>query len=191
MNAKHHLNSDRVLERPDTGLRRPRRGFSVLEVSIVAALSGFLFLMISSVWVGFGRSLADSIAQAKVVSESEMALHTIRRDFRGSLPGTEQGRRDAGLLVGMLVSGSDQVLLCYDSDSPNGVADWAAPDRVVRYELTGGQLLRVDQTTGNVFVVANHVQDFQVTKLANSTRIVLGLAYRDFARQYILHIQYP
>ena len=168
-----------------------RAGFSILEISLVAGLTGFLVLMISALWVGLGGALADTIAQAKVVSEAEMALQTVRRDLRGSLPGTETGLRDEGLLVGQLIVGGDQLRLCYDGPTPDGVANWAGPDRVIRYEVQGNQLLRIDQTTGSVFVVANHVSDFRVVGFTETTRIDLDLRYRDFDRHYTLIVQRP
>lgn len=168
-----------------------RRAFSVLEVTIVAALTGFLLLMISSVWIGLGRALTDTIVHGKVVSEAEMALDTIRRDLRGSLPGTELGTPDEGRLVGQLVSGGNQLLLCYDGGAANGVADWAAPDFVVRYEVQGGQLVRVDQNNGTVFLMADYVDDFRVTALTDAVRLELDLLFRDFDRSYVLEVQTP
>jgi hypothetical protein len=176
-------------------LRRPSpnsgAGFSVLEISLVAGLTSFLVLMVAGLWQGFGGALSDTIAQARVVSEAHLALQTLRRDLRGSLPGTELGPRDAGLLVGRLIVGDEELRLCYDGPVPNGQAEWAAPDRVIRYEVQGDQLVRIDQTTGSLFVVADHVEQFRVVGFPETTQIELSLEFRGFNRHYTWIVQQP
>jgi hypothetical protein len=172
--------------------RRPGPGgFSLVEVMIVALLTSLLFLMISGIWTGFGRSLSDSVAQGRVVTEAALAVETLRRDLRGTLPGMETGSLERGRMVGRLVVGGTQLRLCFDGDPADGSANWAAPDVVLVYQVQDGQLVRLDQTAGSSFVVADNVQQFQVTEQAGGVRIELTVGFRDFARTYTIITRDP
>jgi type II secretory pathway pseudopilin PulG len=68
-----------------------RRGFTLLEVSLVAGLTSFLVLMVPSTWTAFGRSMSDAIIRSKVAQEANLALAALQGDLGGYLPEQEGG----------------------------------------------------------------------------------------------------
>ena len=139
----------------------------------------------------FVRSATDIISQTQVVSAAQFALESFRRDLTGNLPENPNGTKLEGKMVGTLVTVDARLLLCYDGDPLNEIADWAAPDRVMVYEVQGGQLIRTDQQSGAAFVVANNVSDFTVTQLASGLRIELTFERGNFTRTYTLISEDP
>jgi hypothetical protein len=159
---------------------------------IVVSMSAFLFLMISGLWTAFGRSLADTIAQTRVIGEANMAVDTLRRDLGGNLPEAVTGPTQRGKCMGWFVTGGgSRLILCFDGEPSNGTADWAPPDTTVVYEVQDSQLVRTNQETGSSFVVANHVEDFDVRDQLFGLRIELTIAFRDFTRTYTIVTRDP
>ena len=168
------------------------RGFSLIELMIVATMTSFLMLMLSGVWRAFGRSLIETSAQARLLCEADLAVETLRRDFCGHLPGTDTGDLETGKLLGRLVlAGGSQLLLCFDGPPANGAADWAAPDTVVLYRVQNEQLLRIDQQAGSVFVVSDGVEQFAVVDQPHGVTIDLTLRRRNLSRTYTFETQDP
>ena len=66
-----------------------RKGFTLLEVTIVSGLMVFLAVLLSSAWTGVGRSTTDLIARSQLLQEMNLAVAAISRDLGGSLPNPE------------------------------------------------------------------------------------------------------
>jgi type II secretory pathway component PulJ len=171
--------------------RQRQRAFSLPEVMIAALLSAFLLLMVSGMWSALGRSMAENVADGHVAADAALALETLRRDLSGNLPGANTGEKQQGRLVGRLVVGGEQLRLCFDGAPTNGEADWTGPDVVVVYELDTDHLVRTDQGTGTVFVVAHGVEQFLVTDEGTGVRIDLSLSRRGASRTYTFVSQDP
>ena len=121
------------------------RAFTLVEVMVVTAMTAFLFLMMSGMWHSVGRSMNDSLVEARVSQEAHFVLEVLRRDLGGFLPGEEKEEDDENKLVGRLATASKQLRLCFDSDNPDGLPDWGKPDTVIVYEVQDEQLLRIEQ----------------------------------------------
>ncbi|MFV2069236.1 MAG: type II secretion system protein J [Pirellulales bacterium] len=166
-------------------------GFTLIELMVVTATMAFLSMLIAGIWAGLARSSTDTMAQARLVSAAQFALESFRRDLAGSLPENPNGTRLQGMMVGSLVTSDARLLLCFDGAPMNEVADWAAPDTVIVYEVQNGQLIRTDQQSGTAFVVADNVSAFSVTQLAGGLRIELTVVRGNFTRTYTLVSQDP
>ncbi len=175
---------------PRAPLRR-QTGFTLIEVMVVTATMAFLSMLIAGIWAGLVRSTTDTMAQSRLVSDAQFALESFRRDLAGSLPEDRNGTKLQGMMVGSLVTSDARLLLCFDGEPMNEIADWAAPDTVIIYEVQAGQLMRTDQQSGTAFVVADNVSDFSVTQLASGLRIELTLARGNFTRTYTLISEDP
>ncbi len=166
------------------------RGFSLVELMVVAAMTSFLLLMMSGMWRAFGRSLIETSDQARLLCEADLAVETLRRDFCGYLPASDTGDLKAGkLLARLVIGGGSGILLCFDGPPANGVADWAAPDVVVSYVVQQGQLLRVNQQAGTVFVACEGVELFSAVEQADGVLIQLTVRRRDISRTYTFVVQ--
>ncbi len=158
---------------------------------ISVGLSAFLMLMVSGMSADLWRSMASNAQEVKVSGEATFALETLRRDFGGQLPGDLTGEKGLGSLVGRLVVGDDQLMLCFDGAPVNGTADWVAPDVVITYDVQDGRLVRTDSTTFTTFTVADHVTQFKVIDQGTGVRIELTLESRNINRTYTLVTQDP
>src|SRR5947208_980059 len=115
-------------------LPRPGRpAYTLLELLIVAALMGFLVVLLGQAWHSLGRAGVDVLVRCRVTHEARLALAALSADLGGSL-GDSAGRLGGpahGKFVGRLQPGGTQLWLCFDgSSTPNGVADWGPPDTV-------------------------------------------------------------
>lgn len=173
---------------------RGRTGLTLVEVAIVGGLMAFLAVLLSHTWSGLGKPTAELAARSRVTQEARLAVASLGRDLGGFLPAPEGRLGEAGLyrLVGRLQPGGTQLWLCYDGGStPNGLPDWAAPDRVVVYEVQSGKLVRWDQANGTTFVVARYVEDFRLENLGDCVRITLSFRFRTVARTFTLVARAP
>jgi prepilin-type N-terminal cleavage/methylation domain-containing protein len=168
---------------------RPRRGFTVLEVSVATGLLALLAVLISAVWVGFGRPSAEADRRARLATEANLAVAALAADLGGGIA-DESGRRLEGkaLLryVGRQEPGGSQLWLCFDGGpSPNGMADWGPPDTVIVYQVEGGMLVRQDQNANTSRAVAADVAGFGAEDLGDGrVQITLTLASRDLSETY-------
>jgi hypothetical protein len=142
-------------------------------------------------WFSLGRSSVDGLANSRLAGEARMAADVFSRDFSGCLPGATTGGKPLGRLMGRLLVGGSELRLCYEGTPENGSADWTTPDRIVVYGLDSGQLTRSDLEAGTCFVVADHVEDFQLTELGTGVQIDLTLRQRDLQRTYTFVVQDP
>jgi prepilin-type N-terminal cleavage/methylation domain-containing protein len=174
--------------------RRGRRGFSLVEVSIVSGLMAVLAVMLANAWSGLGRPLLEAAVRTRLAQEADLALASLSRDLGGYLSDTvgRTGGKATYLFVGRLQPGGSQLWLCFDGgSSPNGQADWAPPDTVISYEVVGNALVRWDQTAGTSFVVARNVNSFQLQDLGNELQISLTLSFRTVSQTYTLIAKDP
>lgn len=169
--------------------RRP--GFTLIELLITSGLMGFLAILVSSAWFAFGRSIADSTQRCRVVQEASLAFETLARDLGGQHPETTTGGRELGREVGRLVVSSSRWMLCFDGEPADDTANWTAPDTVISYELVDGQLVRRDENTGAMFVVATNVEQLVVEDETDGIRIELTLRYRDLTRTFTMLAEDP
>ncbi len=160
-----------------------RRGFSLLEVTIGAAMAGAVAIMASGVAFDVTRHLVGNIAETQVAAEARLAIESFRRDFGGSSPDLRTGERNEWRLVGRLVPSVDELRLCFDADQ-DASADWIAPDRVITYSLDGNRLVRSDAVSGNVFTVARFVDDVQFVVVGGRIEISIDFAFGDFTETY-------
>ena len=180
-----------LLKRLPTGRFRRQCGFTLVEVMVVTTMTAFLSMMVAGIWSGLLRSTTDTMTQSRLVSDAQFALESLRRDLAGSVPEERSGTKLEGMIVGTLATADDRLLLCFDAEPLNEIADWAAPDRVIVYEVQNGQLIRTDQQSGTSFVVVDNVSNFGVTQLVSGVRIELTIERGKFNRTYTLISQDP
>jgi type II secretory pathway component PulJ len=168
---------------PSLRLPSRRKAFTLLEATVVCLLMVLLSMLLSTIWSGMGRPLADTVARARVTQEATLARASFARDWAGSLPNSI-GARSEGRLVGRQVVGGSELRLCFDGGSCNGNADWATPDAVIAYQVQSNRLTRVDQNSLETVTVANDVQSMTVTDLLDAVQIDLTIEYREVARTY-------
>lgn len=166
------------------GPRRRSNGFTLLEVMVVGIVMGFLALILSGAWAGFGRPSADAIVRCRVAQEANMASACLARDFGGGLPDQITGGKQAGRLVGALAVDDSQLWLCFDGDPANGEADWGSSDTVVTYDVQDNGLVRSNQQTETKFLAASNVEQMQVSQTKEEIQIDLMFTYRDMTRTY-------
>ena len=159
---------------------------------IATAITAFLFLMMSGMWRGLTASINDSLIDARIAQEAHFVLEAMRRDLGGFLPGKEKEERDENKLVGRLATAANQLMLCYDDDKADGVAEWGKPDTVIVYEVQDEQLLRIEQTNkGKFIVVANNITDFTPTQLVNGVQVAFTVTFQGISKTYTLISQEP
>ena len=122
--------------------RRRQTGFTLIEVMVVTATMAFLSMLIAGIWAGLVRSTTDTMAQARLVSAAQFAFESFRRDLAGSLPEDQNGTRLQGIMVGSLVTSDARLLLCFDGEPMNEIADWAAPDTRPTVETCSGPSMK-------------------------------------------------
>lgn len=176
--------------------RRPdiRRGFTLVEALVVSGLMALLAYLLGQTWSGLGRPTADLAARGRVAHEARLASAALSRDLGGSLDSTagRTGQKALGKFVGRMQPNSSELWLCFDGgSSPNGVADWAAPDTVIVYQAQGGRLVRWDQSANTTFTVARYVDTLAVQDLGDRVRISLTFTYRGATRTYTLIARDP
>jgi prepilin-type N-terminal cleavage/methylation domain-containing protein len=170
------------------------RGFTLIEVSIVSILMAMLALLLAETWSGLGRPLVETAARSRLTQEANLALAALARDLGGCLSDNagRAGRKSVYAFVGRMQPGGTQLWLCFDGGAnPNGTADWAAPDTVISYEVDNARLVRLNQTAGTSFVVAQNVGSFLVENLGSECQITVTFVYRNYSQTYQLIAQDP
>jgi type II secretory pathway pseudopilin PulG len=167
--------------RLNRGRNPHRRGFTVLEMTVVVLLMVFISMLVASIWSNFGGPSSRTSARIGLTREAQLALQMLSRDLDGRLDNPAPADQSPYSLVGRIPSASApswRVLqnsaplqLCYDAGTtPDGVADWGANggvDTVVTYTFQGDALVRTVENGGPTTVVARQVQAFEVTPLSN------------------------
>lgn len=172
-----------------------RRGFTLLEATIVSGLMALLAVVLSSAWIGVGRPAADLIARSQLFQEMNMAVTALSRDLGGSVANPEGrlGSKTQARWVGWMQPANAQLWLCFDGGTdPNGQADWGPPDTVIVYQLESNALVRWDQNTGTSFTVAKNMDKMEITALGSeSISVQLTFKYRQLVRTCTLIARTP
>lgn len=148
-------------------------------------------MMVANFWCSFSQAASENLADIAIAAEARLAHETFRRDFSGCLPGVNTGTRTLGRCVGRLRPQGDYLMLCFDGSPVNQIADWNSPDTVVEYTLENGQLLRSDNQSDTVLVVADGVMEFTVTEHSDGLTLELTLERQDLSRTYTWRTQDP
>jgi len=159
---------------------------SLLEVTIGSVMAAVIAMMAASVTMDLSRHLADNIARTRVATEARMAIESFRRDFGGNDPEGGTGDRNRWRLVGSMVPSAGELRLCFDADV-DGSADWVAPDRVIIYYESNGQLIRSDVQNGRTNVVAHLVDGINFEVIGNELRITLDLNLGKVSETYVFN----
>jgi prepilin-type N-terminal cleavage/methylation domain-containing protein len=183
--------------------RTRRRGFTLMEVTIVSALMALLAVLLSTMWINIVRPAAEISSRCYVTQEAQFAMASLAADLSGSLPGGDArlggkqvlGFAPGGWMVTTDAGGNSQLWLCFDGGTPpNGRPDWGGvPDVVVEYLLDGAKLARYDRSAGTTFVVADGVVSFRVTPPTSDGMIQIALALRrgSVTRTYTMYARAP
>lgn len=171
---------------------RTRRGFSLIETSVVSLLLVVLSIMLTSVWVGLCRPTLDGAARCRMILEANLAATALARDLGGFLADDSGrlGNLDDGQFVGRQIPSSNHLRLCYHGSGAGTDLTplWASPDTVISYQLQGTNLVRWNEAGGGSVVVANCLTSFDVEPLSDGTgiQITMQFAARDLSLTYTL-----
>jgi hypothetical protein len=167
-----------------------RRAITVVEVSLVAALTAFLVLMISAAWTGLGRATTETQVRCQLAQEARLVAQALRRDLGGYQPEGMDGDKLRYRVVGLSAGDGTELRICYDMDA-DAAADWAWPDEVVRYCVDGERLVRRRESNSSQFTVAGHVSGWEVNQEADGVRIHLTMAYRNITTTHTMVANVP
>ena len=176
------------------GMESCRRGFTLMETTLVSVLMTVLAIILSAAWTGFERPTISVIARARLAREMTLAVDCLARDLGGSLANADArlGEKQQAAFVGWLLPGDGQLWLCFDGGSlPNGEADWTTPDTVVVYMLDGDRLIRWDQMADTTFVAARNVAAVNFSLQGDELQIGLTLTCQNVTRHCTLTARTP
>lgn len=186
-----------------TPMPNHRKGFSLVELTIVSVLLVVLALLLSSAWVGVGRAAADLIGRSQLVQERDLAIASLSRDLGGC--SVEPDARNGEKLTGRWLKWeypnnvslpSNQDLILYYDGGTNSTGDTLAntvvhylvapdPDPKVATQIPAPLILvrriTVNGGTPTDFTVARNVYSMTVVPdgtPVNSVAIVLCFKYR-------------
>jgi prepilin-type N-terminal cleavage/methylation domain-containing protein len=169
-----------------------RKGFTLVELMVVSALMAVLAVLLSSAWVGVGRTAAGLIGRSQLVQERDLAVVALSRDLGGCLvdPDARKGEKINGRWLKWeypnndLLSSNQDLKLYYDRDL-NGAP---LSNTEIRYLVVqdpdpkASTLILVRRKTvdgtSTDFTVARNVYSMAVTPDENAVRIVLCFKYR-------------
>ncbi len=176
-------------------ISRHRRGFTLLEFTLVSGLMVIMAWVISSAWAGLGHPTVDLMARSQLLQETDMVVTALSRDLGGALadPTGRIGGKKVGQWVGWMVPSPTQLWLCFDGGpNPDGQAEWEPPDTVIIYQWNSdGTLTRTDRTTNTTFTVAKNISSMSVTSDSTFIYIQLTFNYRDLTRTCTLAARFP
>jgi prepilin-type N-terminal cleavage/methylation domain-containing protein len=189
-----------------------RRGFTLVEVTIVSAMTATLAMLLSSVWVwtnnaGFPN---DLILRGRLLQEMDMAVSAFSRDLGGSLAiPSSMDDIHQGRWIGWRTLTDNDVQFCYDGGAtPDGAISWTGtPDTVIHYYLDDDPdaslstkiLVREDENAGTTFTVARFVDNMEVASesVAGGEMIKITLTFksqhvnREYVRKCTLNVRAP
>lgn len=170
-----------------------RRGFSLIEATIVSIFLAFLALLLSATWSAFIRPTSDIAGRGRIAQEVSLAVASLSRDLSGSHADNRTEGKQSCKLVGRMQPDNTQLRLCYDSpDSPNGVADWSSPDLIVSYYVDDQKLIRWNEDTGALYVVARDISSFAAEDQGDgSVKLTLNFQYRKLSQTYTMIARDP
>ncbi len=168
-----------------------RRGFTLLELTLVGTFLAILGVLLAGVSSGLVRGLVDAVARNKVTHAANLASASLSHDLAGSVPG-QLGSKNSGRYVGRLTPNNTSLWLCFDGGAtPNGIADWAGPDTVITYEVVAKQLVRTNRNIQQTFTVTGYVDKLTVADSADGVQLQLTFSYRDTKSTYMFLARNP
>lgn len=174
-------------------IRPRRRGFSLIEATIVTIFLSFLAVILSATWAAFIRPTSDIAGRCRIAQEASLAVASLSRDLAGSHADNRTAGKGNYKVVGRSQPDGSQLRLCFDGgDPPNGTADWNAPDLVVSYYVEDGKLIRWNEDTEATYVVARDVASFGAVDQGDGTvELTLTFQYRQVTQAYTLIARDP
>jgi prepilin-type N-terminal cleavage/methylation domain-containing protein len=172
-----------------------QKGFTLVELMVVSVLMAVLGALLSSAWVGVGRTAAGLIGRSQLVQERDVAVAALSRDLGGCSvePDARIGEKINGRWLKWEYPNNDslpsnQDLKLYYDGGTNSTGDTLA-NTVVHYLVASDPdpkvstliLVRRNTVNGGTptdFTVARNVYSMIVTPDANAVRIVLCFKYR-------------
>jgi hypothetical protein len=156
---------------PRATVKKPRRGFSVVEMVVSMFLAAFLGLILGTVWSGLCRPIRDASTRCRLALQANLAVASLARDLSGFLvnpndpSGSPDGRTGSsalGRFAGVILSSPDysSIQLCYLDNNGNKYR--------VNYALAPGELLVRSVGTGSV-TVASEVSQFSAQPWSGDT----------------------
>ena len=176
-----------------------RKGFTLVELMVVSVLMAVLAVLLSSAWVGVGRTAAGLIGRSQLVQERDLAVVALSRDLGGcsAEPNARIGEKMDGRWLRWEfpdndVLSSNQDLTLYYDGGTNGTTGDTLANTVVHYrvapdpnpEISTLILVRritVNGGTPTDFTVARNVYSMTVMPdgtPANAVEIELCFKYR-------------
>jgi len=169
-----------------------RRGFTLTEVFVAISLLALLSALLTSMWTGMGRPLLTTAHYCQIDKEANLALASLSQDLGGMLPEGTSGGKLKYRLVGRTQPSGTELWLCFDGgDTPNKLPDWASPDVVIIYRVVDNQLIRVNQTAGTEFVVAQNIDSIGLRDLGTGVEITMGFTCHGVTQSYDLVAKNP
>jgi hypothetical protein len=158
-----------------------RKGFTLLEVTIVSVLTVFLAVLLSSAAAGVGKSSVSLITRSQLAQEMDFAVAALGSDLGGSLA-MKASETNAARLGGKnkwkLITwerdfATGDLQLTFDADPNNATI----PDKIIRYHWDTAlhALVRTDDA-GKTFTVCRNVDDFLVVCSETTLDITLTFA---------------
>ena len=167
-----------MIKRSANSDRRPRRGFTLMEMMIVALLTGLVAMITAQFWRFFATERQDMTHRILASQELAVALEGITTDI--------------GAAVGASVLADDRILLCKDAGpTPDGEADWGAPDVLVEYTLNEGKLFREEGASGTSIAIADGVTAFEIDDAGEDVYdITVAVQFGEVERMATIHWSY-
>jgi prepilin-type N-terminal cleavage/methylation domain-containing protein len=156
---------------------RSQAGHTLIELLVVTTLMGLLTMLVAQVWKPLSKSTRDLRERASVSTELRLATEFLRRDLGGAgKVGAEDLKPDV-----LQIEREYEVANVLQPLAP-GQADPG-----VQYQLKQDRLVRLDQLTGQEFVVGQGLTEFLVEANADGdTQIVLSAGRAPHQRKLTL-----
>ena len=148
----------------------------MLELLVVAMLGVLVIMFISNAWRWYGRSVHDMQITAHLSRELKLAADAIAQDFGPSLA----ARTTDGTNVQFDLDGDD-----------DSTADWNAPDTVIEYALSGGNLVRRNLGAATEVPLASNIAEVSAELVGGHLSVHLTASYRDEQQDVTLQLQEP
>ena len=139
--------------------RRPRAGFTLLELTIVLLVSSMVFLIGAGLQSHYSRTTQDLRDASSTIRELRLGIEWLRKDAGGAVDFQRLGRSRVRI---------------FRSDEAMRFIGGVAPDSGVEYRLVDDRLFRRDLEVGGNFVVAEGLETFEVRAAGTEVRLQLG-----------------
>jgi type II secretory pathway component PulJ len=168
---------------------RRKNGFTLVEVSLTAALTAFLAVLLAESWRNLARPTADLIAWGQLFQEMDLAVASLASDLGGSLPdaesksagGTSGGKKQGHFLDWRIVN--NRLQLYFDGGANAGTIDWTTPgaDTIIEYSLDNNRLIRKNSKTATAYTAAGNLNSLTLAPQgANGVRIDLVFTFNNY-----------